>query len=463
MKLMFTLRRQSRLLSEDDNGSFVMIFGLMLIPLIGLLGLAVDYSQANRIKTALDAALDAAVLAAVTSTSQYIQSKQTPTTDPTTAAEAAGQAAGLQVFAATISTLSPLVKDSKGAAQAALPIPTITLSRVGLTLTATGTYDAATQNLFGEIFGDQVWPVTGTSQASLSLPKYQNIYFLLDNSQSMGIASTVDGQKNLAFATLQYTQAYNPGLAESCQFGCHASDGHTAPNLSFEDLAKTYNIDLRIDALRKAVQDVINIVKGSGIGTPRVQFEFYTMSDTLTEITTTGLSSDYTTLLTQSNAIDLGTTNINGPGDSWSTAYQSGTSGPDLLTQFYKKLSAANVKQGDGSSYTTPEIFVFIITDGTTDVPGNSCPDGHCVTAWNSNECTPLKVIANVGVIYTTYTPFTDQRYTDLVAPIASQIAPALQACASSGLFTQATSGDEIRQAAVNLFGLAASSGTLTQ
>jgi Flp pilus assembly protein TadG len=439
-----------------------MIFGLMLIPLIGLLGLAVDYSQANRVKTALDAALDAAVLAAATTTSQYIQSKQTPTNDPTTAAEQAGQAAGLQVFAATISTLAPLVKDATGSAQAALPIPTITVGRVGLTLSATGSYDAATKNLFGEIFGDQVWPITGTSQAALSLPKYQNIYFLLDNSQSMGIASSQQDQTNLAFATLQYTTAYNPGGAESCQFGCHASDGHTAANVTFEGLAKTYNILLRIDALRESVQDVINIVQGSGIGTPRVQFEFYTMSDTLTELTSNGLSSDYPALLTQSNSIDLGQTDFNGYGDSWTTAYKSGTSGPDLLTQFYNKLAAANVKQGDGSSYTTPEIFVFIITDGTTDVPG-PCVDGHCVTAWNYNECAPLKAIANVGVIYTTYTPFNDQRYTDLVAPIASQILPNLQACATSGYFYQATTGDEIRKAAVNLFGLAASSGTLTQ
>src|SRR5919204_5175487 len=51
-------------LRQQSEGSVTPMFALSLVPMIGLVGAAVEYSQANNIRTGLQGALDAAVLAA---------------------------------------------------------------------------------------------------------------------------------------------------------------------------------------------------------------------------------------------------------------------------------------------------------------------------------------------------------------------------------------------------------------
>ena len=53
--------------------------------------------------------------------------------------------------------------------------------------------------------------------------------------------------------------------------------------------------------------------------------------------------------------------------------------------------------------------------------------------------------------------------YESYIAPIQSDIGPALQACATPGLFYDAAIGDDLGQDLVKLFNLAAASGHLTQ
>ena len=79
---------------------------------------------------------------------------------------------------------------------------------------------------------------------------------------------------------------------------------------------------------------------------------------------------------------------------------------------------------------------------------------GPLRVTFNSANCTNLKTKATVGVIYTTYNViYTNNdpaqglngRYSTLVDPIAANIAPALQNCASSNLFYfEATDGPAI-------------------
>jgi len=55
--------RHIRRFISDRGGNILPIFGLALIPMLGLIGAAVDYSRANAIKAALQAALDSTALA----------------------------------------------------------------------------------------------------------------------------------------------------------------------------------------------------------------------------------------------------------------------------------------------------------------------------------------------------------------------------------------------------------------
>src|SRR5262249_57101561 len=75
------LRSRLRTFSRDRSGNVVIIFGLALIPILGLVGAAVDYSRAGSARTAMQVALDAAALTlskeAATLTSDQVMQKGT--------------------------------------------------------------------------------------------------------------------------------------------------------------------------------------------------------------------------------------------------------------------------------------------------------------------------------------------------------------------------------------------------
>jgi len=52
---------------RDEAGNLTSMFALSLLPVLGLVGIAVDYSQSVTRKATLDSIADAASLAAVTS------------------------------------------------------------------------------------------------------------------------------------------------------------------------------------------------------------------------------------------------------------------------------------------------------------------------------------------------------------------------------------------------------------
>lgn len=49
---------------RDEGGNFLMLFGLALVPLLGVVGVAIDYSRASNARQALNAAIDSAALMA---------------------------------------------------------------------------------------------------------------------------------------------------------------------------------------------------------------------------------------------------------------------------------------------------------------------------------------------------------------------------------------------------------------
>jgi len=62
-RLRVALRKSCRQLKHDREGSVAATFALALVPVVGLVGAAVDYSAANNARTNLQVALDAALIA----------------------------------------------------------------------------------------------------------------------------------------------------------------------------------------------------------------------------------------------------------------------------------------------------------------------------------------------------------------------------------------------------------------
>jgi hypothetical protein len=157
------------------------------------------------------------------------------------------------------------------------------------------------------------------------------------------------------------------------------------------------------------------------------------------------------------------------------------TPGGDVATNYdnsLKTLSQAssipNPGNGTNQPGDTPQEVLFIVTDGVEDEQsggnrleqtindlGNSAYGNSSGTNW----CTTIKNRGiKIAVLYTDYLAVpTDSWYTGHIAPIQSSIGPALQACASPGLFYDAAIGSDLGQALSALFAAVTQSGHLTQ
>jgi hypothetical protein len=130
---------------------------------------------------------------------------------------------------------------------------------------------------------------------------------------------------------------------------------------------------------------------------------------------------------------------------------------------------------GYGSNQTgdTPQKVLFIVTDGVEDEQSGSrlqqamndlgaAPGGN---SSSTNWCTTIKNRGiKIAILYTDYLPVTSNAwYNSWIAPFQTSIGPALEACASSGLFYDAAIGSDLGAALSSLFASVTQSGHLTQ
>jgi hypothetical protein len=100
-------------------------------------------------------------------------------------------------------------------------------------------------------------------------------------------------------------------------------------------------------------------------------------------------------------------------------------------------------------SSSSPQAIIFLVSDGVADETTN--PRVKPVPA---ALCDAIKAKnIRIAALYTTYHPMPHHSaYNTEVAPIASQIAPAMQACASPGLYFEVSPSQGIAEAMQMLF-----------
>lgn len=418
---------------QDRAGSVLVLTALTIPVLLLLIGFAADFGFASYLNQRLARAADTAVLSAVSQSAA-------------TAVGGYGNTAWLQTYGNSI--FAENIKQ--------LPIKNVnaTVSVVSDGnggVIATASYNYSVKALFGGVTGISLFPVSGSVQAVAKPLTYVNYYILVDGSQSMGIATTQTDMINLYNRVIAYNNG--SGGESGCVFGCHVK----APGQSYtnEYLAHSISpaITLRIDSAVQAIQNIINTAASTVGSTKNIKFGIYVIqadpsSGTYLK-TIQSPTSDYTAANTAAGTITLGNNISAGRGD----------------TDYVNELSAFNAilpAAGSGASAASPQNFVFLITDGVTDTYVPACTSGHCTGTLDSTKCTALKNKATVGVIYTTYMPIQNNpnnptgyegNYVNLVQPFSTQIAPALQACAtSSDYYFEANYGSEIVNAMRALF-----------
>jgi Flp pilus assembly protein TadG len=200
---------------SNKRGNVAIITALTAIPLVCGVGCVVDYSTASVIKTKLQAAADAAALATISHNSSIISTAQDMSGN---GAISGGSTAAVNYFNANLGSAPADVGYTNLS-------PTATVTRSGLTLTATVAFTAKVPTLFMEVMGFKNIAISGTSTASYTLPGYINFYLMLDVSGSMSFPSTSSEQQRLMAVNPDNLGEYPQG----CQFACHFASQDACP------------------------------------------------------------------------------------------------------------------------------------------------------------------------------------------------------------------------------------------
>ncbi len=163
-------------LGRDRRSTVAVLFAIMIIPILGCIGLAIDYGFWNQAKASIAlAASDAALNAVKTAGSADLAQ------DPHYLDE--GQQAGANWFTANVGVLAN--------ARLQNAAPSVTMSQTNNIVTATVNYTGDVTSIFGKgLFGIGQYPVSVTASASINTAPYSEIQIMLDNSSSMQIAAS---------------------------------------------------------------------------------------------------------------------------------------------------------------------------------------------------------------------------------------------------------------------------------
>ncbi|MBR1086870.1 pilus assembly protein [Bradyrhizobium manausense] len=473
------LRRIVHRFARDRKANVAIIFALMLVPIIFLLGMALDYTLALRKQEQLNAAADAAAIAAVRP-AMLTQSD-----------DSVVQATAAAVFAAK-ANLPGL---------STVPTPTINVTDSGLSRTITVAYTAQSINNFPGVLGKGTWQISGSATAKASSAPNMNFYMLLDDSPSMALAATQTDINNMIAATKN-----QPSYAANCAFACHeANPNNKAPSSSNKDnltVARANNITLRIDLVQNAVTQLLvgpwtcpqSGTSGgvmqcmSAINNTTYKAAIYTFDYNLNTIQTLTTPSTAGTKISNISLLTVDHQNCPVVDSKGACTYTTdfGTDISGGLTSINNLMPAPGTgtnQQGD-----TPQEVIFLVTDGVDDklIPkaGGSCDPNatyalpsanstylRCQQPLDTTVCTTIKNRGiRIAILYTEYLQLSDSWYQSRISqfnnPSSSTgtIAQRLQSCASPGLFADVQNGGDISTALTNLFiKVASSTASLVQ
>lgn len=166
----------------DCRGAVAVIFGLSVVPLAMVVGLATDYSFYVKVQSQLNLAADTAAMQAVRVASEVNGSNMT-LVQYQAAVQAAGQQAGQQWFQAQMGNL---VNGSVPASNIAI---NVSYNPNGSRFTSNVSYTGTVPTNFGALFRVASLNIGGVATAVIS-NSYVEVLMLLDTSSSMLIPST---------------------------------------------------------------------------------------------------------------------------------------------------------------------------------------------------------------------------------------------------------------------------------
>ena len=385
---------------KDRSGNFGVMTAILMVPLIGAAGLALDFGRALNVKSELEGAADAAAVGAISEKSAAVAQAMAMSNDGSVSLDATEARA---LFFGQISgNLSSLAVNVA-----------IDIVKTGGMLTSQVTYSTDVPTTFMSVLGRDTMPVSGTATAAYQTPAFMDFYMLLDNTPSMGVGATPTDVTNMKYAT---RNGYAGGGSDAnCAFACHivSQSGVDDPN-SYYNVAKANGITTRIDVVAAATKALM--AKATDTQTVASQFRMaaYTFGKTAMDAKlykVASLSYDLTSVAKATDQITL-----------MSIPYQNYNN--DEQTSFDDSLKGINTEitdtPGDGTSSTNRQKIVFFVADGVGDSAkpkGCTSPKGttdgtRCIEPIDTTSCQALKDRGvRVAVLYTTYLPLPGKRF----------------------------------------------------
>jgi Flp pilus assembly protein TadG len=418
------MKRTIGKLCSDRSGNFGMLFGLCLVPLVGMSGAAIDFGYAYSIHQEIQNSADTAVVAALSE-------------------QAIGVVTGINND--INGTVKVAQKDAKALFQAQMSEQTKSLiDKVSLTVkrkkgvfTATLTYKANVPTTLMGVLGWKQIPISGTATSQYDGATYMDFYMLLDNTPSMGVGATTTDISTMEKNT-----------SDSCAFACHDMSNSN----SYYNLAKKLGVQTRIDVVRQATQNLTTTADETKRYANQFRMAVYTFGSKaeaagLTKVA--DLSSNMSKVRKDADAVDLMTI----PYQNYNGDQQ--TSIDTAMT----KIAVDMGKGGDGSSASSPEKILFFVSDGVGDsYKPSTCTqpttNGRCQEPIDISFCKPLKDAGiKIAVLYTTYLPLPKNGwYNTWIKPFQSKISTEMKSCASDGLFFEVSPTEGISDAMKALF-----------
>ncbi len=417
---------------RNRRGNVALLTALVAMPLAALVGLAIDFGGATLARARLDSAADAAALLATTVASNAAQAGSSNPTG--TAQSAALQRFNAQAGTQQNVTLSPVA---------------IAVTRSGALFTASVTYTGVYQTYLGPLVGVSQIQLHGASASSLSLNPFVDIHVLMDVSSSMTIAATQADINTMQALTAAYRPSGsvpgNVSVGEGCAFACHWSSSGN----DYLALAANNHVTLRLDVLRSAVANLITNIAALNQGAA-FRLGLSTFAQQFTVIYPVSSSVSGASAALARIAPDINDCSNNCP--------------ETYFAQAMTALGQVIGTSGNGGTQATAQKFLFIVTDGLVDQYSGS---SRQIGPISPSDCAAIKQAGvTILTLYTPYLPLTTNAfYNTYVAPIQAQIAPQLQACASSAslAFEASNAADIDSRLQTMLAAVIQSSGHLTK
>ncbi|WP_208758234.1 TadE/TadG family type IV pilus assembly protein [Rhizobium glycinendophyticum] len=413
---------------QDRRGNFGMMTALLMVPLIGVAGFALDVSDALLARNSLQASADAAALAAVAQNSIGVSQAMLMTSDG-------------QVAAAMADAKKVFLGQAGNSTDYTLLSADVDVVKAGSQLKAVFSYKAEVPTTLSRILGKSKMTVSGVAEAIFQTETFRDFYLLLDNTPSMGVGATsADVSKMVA------------NTSDKCAFACHIVKDGVEDKNSYYNLAKKLGVTIRIDVVASATSALMDTAKSSRRSSNQYRMAVYTFGEKAEDtklLEVSSLTSDLDSVKTKAAKIGL-----------MSIPYQGYDN--DQQTDFDRALSNVGKLMGTagtGSSASNPEKVVFFVSDGVGDAyKPTTCTKklngGRCQEPIDVTQCTALKAKGyRIAVLYTTYLPLpTNDWYNNWIKPFQSEIPTRMAACASPGLYFEVSPSQGISEAMSAMF-----------